>query len=68
MDEAEDLVVYQSYLERGKMIGEHEAGKGSVSRVKDIDRYRKGYDSIKWFSKNKKVKNGRDSSSRARSR
>ena len=49
------------------MMGEHEAGKGSVSRVKDLDRYRKGYDGIKWSSKDKKakVKNGRDSSNRA---
>jgi hypothetical protein len=52
------------------MMGEHEAGKGSVSRVKDLDRYRNGYDGIKWSSKDKKVKakNGRDISSRARSR
>jgi hypothetical protein len=50
------------------MMGEHEAGKGSVSRVKDLDRYRKGYDGIRWLSKNKKVKvkNGRNTSRRSK--
>lgn len=49
------------------MMGEHEAGKGSVSRVKDLDRYRKGYDGIKWSSRKVKVqKNGRNISRRSK--
>lgn len=44
------------------MMGEHEAGKGSVNRIKDLDRYGKRYDSIKWSSKKVKApkKNGRN--------
>ena len=41
------------------MIGEHEAGKGSVSRVRDMVRYGKRHDAIKWRSR-KKVRKVRD--------
>jgi len=33
------------------MIGEHEAGKGSASRVKDLKKYGEGYSGIQWNSK-----------------
>ena len=33
------------------MMGEHDAGKGAVSRVKDMVKYGKGYDGIRWPSR-----------------